>query len=93
MRSACTPIPITLVDHLSNDPRPQLQAVFQEVFDDDMLQATDELNRETLESWDSLGHIRLISALEEALGLSFTLEEIEAMTSVPQVLAVLAAKA
>lgn len=82
-----------MVDHLSNDPRPQLQAVFQEVFDDDMLQATDELNRETLESWDSLGHIRLISALEEALGLSFTLEEIEAMTSVPQVLAVLAAKA
>lgn len=82
-----------MVDHLSNDPRPQLQAVFQEVFDDDMLQATDELNRETLESWDSLGHIRLISALEEALGLSFTLEEIEAMTSVPQILAVLAAKA
>lgn len=82
-----------MVDHLSNDPRPQLQAVFQEVFDDDTLQATDELNRETLESWDSLGHIRLISALEEALGLSFTLEEIEAMTSVPQILAVLAAKA
>ena len=82
-----------MVDHLSNDPRPQLQAVFQEVFDDDMLQATDELNRETLESWDSLGHIRLISAREEALGLSVTLEEIEAMTSVPQILAVLAAKA
>ena len=78
---------------MSNDPRPQLQAVFREVFDDDTLQATDELSRETLESWDSLGHIRLISALEEALGLSFTLEEIEAMTSVPQILAVLAAKA
>lgn len=82
-----------MVDHLSNDFRPQLQAVFREVFDDDALQASDELNRETLESWDSLGHIRLISALEEALGLSFTLEEIEAMTSVPQILAVLAAKA
>jgi acyl carrier protein len=77
---------------LSNDTRAQLQGIFREVFDDEQLELTDETSRETLESWDSLGHIRLVSSMEESLGVSFTLEEIEQMTSVKQILATLAAK-
>ena len=42
--------------------------------------------------WDSLGHIRLISAMEDDLSISFTLEEIEEMDSVSKILAVVAAK-
>jgi acyl carrier protein len=77
---------------LSNDIRTKLQNIFREVFDDEQLQLTDATSRETLESWDSLGHIRLVSAMEEELGVSFTIEEIEHMTSVPQIMAALAAK-
>lgn len=34
---------------------------------------------DTIESWDSLHHINLILALEEELGIQFSLEEIEFM--------------
>ena len=77
---------------MSNDIRTSLQNIFRDVFDDEQLQLRDELSPETLEAWDSLGHIRLISALEDELQLSFTLDEIEAMNSVANILAVLADK-
>lgn len=78
---------------MSNDTRARLQGIFREVFDDEQIQLMDELSRDTLESWDSLGHIRLVSSMEEVLGVSFTLEEIEQMTSVKQILTTLSAKA
>lgn len=77
---------------MSNNTRNSLQNIFRDVFDDEQLQLRDELSPETLEAWDSLGHIRLISALEDELQLSFTLDEIEAMNSVAKILAVLAGK-
>ena len=77
---------------MSNDTRTSLQNIFRDVFDDEQLQLRDELSPEMLEAWDSLGHIRLISALEDELQLSFTLDEIEAMNSVANILAVLAGK-
>ena len=77
---------------MSNNTRNSLQNIFRDVFDDEQLQLRDELSPETLEAWDSLGHIRLISALEDELQLSFTLDEIEAMNSVAKILAVLADK-
>lgn len=63
-----------------------LQAVFQEVFDDDGLAIADGMAREDLPAWDSLGHIRLVAATEEAFGVSFTIEEIESMTDVGRIL-------
>lgn len=63
-----------------------LQTVFREVFDDDRLTISDATSREDLPAWDSLGHIRLVAAIEEALGVNFTIEEIEAMTGVGGIL-------
>jgi acyl carrier protein len=80
------------VTALSNSNQTRLEAIFREIFDDDSLQLGPEMNRENFEAWDSLGHIRLVSALEETFGVTFTLDEIEGMTSVSQILAVLAAK-
>ncbi len=81
-----------MMNPLSNDTRTKLQNIFREVFDDELLQISDDTDPDTLKAWDSLGHIRLISAIEEELALSFTLDEIEAMTSVRQILATVAAK-
>lgn len=83
---------ILLAVHLTHDLIEQLQAIFREVFDDDDLVLTEATDRETLEAWDSLGHIRLVAAMEDALELSFTLEDIERMTSVAQILAIVTAR-
>lgn len=74
------------------DTRSKVEAVFREVFDDDKLQLSDELSAETFPAWDSLAHIRLVSALEDELSLTFTLDDIEGMTSAAKVLAVVEAK-
>ena len=64
-----------------NDVRATLQKVFQEVFEDEQFEFSDGLGRETLKTWDSLGHIRLVAAVEEAFGTSFSIEEIEGFTT------------
>lgn len=77
---------------MTNDIRTRLESVFREVFDDENLQLADTLDRESFEAWDSLGHIRLVSGIEESFGVTLTIDEIEGLTSVPQILALLAAK-
>ena len=72
--------------------RTKIEKIFREVFDDDHLQLSDGLSSETLPTWDSLAHIRLVSALEDELSVTFTLEDIEAMTSVTKILAVVDSK-
>lgn len=72
--------------------RRTLEAVFREIFEDDTLVISDSLSSETVQQWNSLGHIRLVSEMEEVFSVTFTLEEIESMTSAARVLAVLRAK-
>ena len=43
---------------------------------------------DSLPQWDSLRHLQIVLALEEALGLHLTVEEIEAMQSVRVILAI-----
>jgi len=78
---------------LSADLRKDLETVFQQVFDDSKLRVSDQVDRESLAAWDSLGHIRLVSELEEVFKVTFTIDEIESMSSVAKIVAVLEAKA
>ena len=48
---------------------------------------------DTIPEWDSLRHLQIVLALEEALGLHLTVEEIEAMQSVRVILAIVASHA
>lgn len=77
---------------MSTDTRAKIQAIFRDVFDDELLQLSDGLSPDNLPAWDSLGHIRLISALEDDLSLTFSLEEIEAMTSGGKIVSMVASK-
>lgn len=71
---------------MTSDPmQASLEHVFREIFDDDALVVTDDLTRESLKAWDSLGHIRLVAALEEAFNVHFSIEQIERMTSVAKI--------
>ena len=67
--------------------RGTLQRVFREVFDGEEFEFSDALGRDTLPAWDSLGHIRLIAATEEAFDVRFTIEEIESLTNVGRMVA------
>ncbi len=69
-----------------DEARQQLERIFQDVFDDDSLRISEDMTRENFPTWDSLGHIRLVSAMEETFGISFSIEEIEGMTSVGRIL-------
>jgi acyl carrier protein len=48
----------------------------------------DRSSPDTLSSWDSLRHLQVVLALEEAFGVQFTVEEIEAMHSVGVITAI-----
>lgn len=41
----------------------------------------DGFSRDSASSWDSLAHLRLVSALEEAFGVRFTMQEVGDLTS------------
>ena len=53
----------------------KLTPVFEDVFDEEIA-LTPELSADDVEDWDSVTHIRLILAIEEAFGVKFAAAEI-----------------
>lgn len=47
---------------------------------------------EAIEQWDSIGHINLVMALEQRLGLKFTIEEIMEMKTIAAICKVVESK-
>ena len=62
----------------------RLTPLFQDVFDDDDLIATEDLSAKDVDEWDSLSHIRLVVAIEGDFDVSFTTAELAAMQNVGQ---------
>lgn len=60
----------------------QLQRLIAEVLEIPADHVRPELQREEIPEWDSLNHLRLITAIESELGVSFTMEQIVAISSV-----------
>ena len=77
----------------TDDVRARLGSIAQEIFDDEDLVFTDDLGRENFKAWDSLGHIRIIAAIEEAFGISFTIDEIENVRTMGQIASLIDEKA
>jgi acyl carrier protein len=70
-----------------DEVRAAVQRVFAEVFaDDEDFEFSEHLDRDSFKAWDSLGHVRLIGALEEAFGERFTIPEIESFTSAGRII-------
>ena len=59
-----------------------LRRVVSEVFGITPEEVTDEVSPDTIDDWDSLSHLRLVTALEEAFALKFENAEIMDMTTV-----------
>jgi len=51
---------------------------------------TPETARDDIAAWDSVGHLNLMLALEDAFGLTLDIEDMARLTSVPAILEYLA---
>lgn len=60
----------------------KIRNVFREIFDDEEMIVSDETNRNDIEDWDSVTHIKLVLALEEEFGVRLTLDEVASVVSV-----------
>lgn len=60
----------------------KLTEVFQDVFDDETIVITDETTADDIEDWDSLEHINLIVAVEQAFSIKFNMNEVTSMKNV-----------
>ena len=68
----------------------KVEGVLAEVLQLPPSQITNDLTMKDVEAWDSLKHMELIVALETALEVQLTFEEIVAMQSVREIKRVLA---
>lgn len=62
-----------------------LQDIFHRVLKIQHDEYRDELGPEDVDGWDSLGHLHLVSALEEEYGIEFDMRQIESMQTVGKI--------
>jgi acyl carrier protein len=58
-------------------------SVMAQVFEIPPSSISPDAEQESIERWDSLGHMNLCVALEEAFSVSFDDQQVSSMTSVP----------
>jgi acyl carrier protein len=63
---------------------PRLTRIMRDVLDDDSLVLTPETTAHDVKEWDSVNHVTLIVAIEEAFGIKFKSAELEKMKNVGQ---------
>ncbi len=71
---------------------PKLTAILQNVFDDDELIAEPQLTADQVDGWDSFAHLRLITTVEKAFGVSFAASQISSLQNVGDLAQLIAAK-
>lgn len=60
----------------------KLNEVFRDVFDDEAIVVNDATTSKDIEDWDSLEHINLVSAVEQAFGIKFSMGQVVTMKNV-----------
>ncbi len=70
----------------------QLRSIFQDTFTENTHEFSINTIRDDVEEWDSLSHIRLLTAIETHFGVQFDLDEIGDMTDVATIVDLLEEK-
>lgn len=63
-----------------------VESIFKDIFDDEDLQITSETNAGDIAEWDSLEQINLIVAFENEFKVKFTLEEVNVLKNVGEMI-------
>ena len=67
----------------------KLTPIFRDVFDDEGIVPHLAMTAKEVAEWDSLGHIRLMVAIEQTFGVKFTTSEISNLANVGELVAVI----
>jgi len=59
-----------------NEILKRVEEIFRDELEQENLVLTDDTTAEDVEGWDSLSHIQLVAAMEEAFGIEFKSREI-----------------
>jgi acyl carrier protein len=70
----------------------RLAEIFQDVFDEDLIEVTPELSAKDVDGWDSLTHIRLILTVEKAFKIKFSTSEIGKLENVGDLVTLIKAR-
>lgn len=70
----------------------ELQSIFRDVLDQPDLTLTRASNAQTVEDWDSLAHINLVTAIEKRYKIKFALGELQDLKNVGEMIDLIAAK-
>jgi acyl carrier protein len=70
----------------------KLTRVFHDVFGNEDIVVTPQLNAEDVEEWDSLAHIRMIVAVEKLFGVRFSASEVTKLSNVADLVVLIRSK-
>jgi acyl carrier protein len=60
----------------------ELQPIFQDILDQPDLVIDRDSNAKTVEDWDSLAHVNLVTAIEKKYKIRFALSELQGLKNV-----------
>ena len=63
-----------------------VQDIFRDIFDEDGMVIENSTNSVTIEDWDSLNHINLVSAIEKEFKIKFALKELSTLNNVGSII-------
>lgn len=66
----------------------KLNEIFSDVFDEEIT-VTAQTTASDIEEWDSLTHITLISEVEDAFGIKFSMKEVLGMNNVGEMVEII----
>jgi len=69
-----------------------VQDIFRDVFDEDDLVITKEMNANDIEDWDSLMQIRLIVAIEKKFSVKFAFNELNDLKNIGEMIDIIEKK-
>ena len=67
----------------------KLTEVFQDVFDDEDIVLSEGTTADDIEDWDSLMHITLISEVEDAFDVHFSMKDVTGMHNVGEMVSLI----
>lgn len=68
------------------DPFDRVRKLMAEIFQVSEDKITRGTGQDDLEGWDSVGHLNLMLALEQEFSVALEVEDLSALTSVPEIL-------
>jgi acyl carrier protein len=75
-----------------SDMLSELNEIFRDVLDQSDLDITRASNASTVEGWDSLAHVNLVTAIQQRYKIKFALGELEELKNVGEMMDLIAAK-